>query len=136
MQPIEIWAIDEEGNKIILDRLTNCSIEQTAETKSIYTREGYQFDDEATKVKIELNATASRMQCIQSKNGDKHLKGYMFDSLVYRYKLARHKMTEMEIAEERKSSHPRHDYNYYLKQEERDVMRFIQILDEVIGEHD
>lgn len=47
---------------------------------------------------------------------NKHLKGYMFDSLVYRYKLARHKMTEMQMEEERKSNNHyyRHDYNYYL----------------------
>lgn len=73
---------------------------------------------------------------LQTKEEEKHLKGYMFDSLVYRYKLARHRMTEMEIVEERKSSCPKHDYDYYLRQEERDVMRFIQILDEAIGEHD
>lgn len=65
----------------------------------------------------------------------KHLKGYMFDSLVYRYKLARHRMTEMEIAEERKLTVPRYDYKHYLNEEERDIMRFIEILDEAIGEH-
>lgn len=64
---------------------------------------------------------------------NKHLKGYMFDSLIYRYKLARHKMTEFEIAADRRGQH---DDSYYLNKEERDVMRFIQILDEAIGEHD
>lgn len=67
---------------------------------------------------------------------NKHLKGYMFDSLVYRYKLARHKMTEMEIAEAKKAHDYKHDYKDYYDMEERDVMRFIEILDEAIGEHD
>lgn len=64
-----------------------------------------------------------------------HLKGYMFDSLVYRYKLARHRMTELEIEENRTATHP-HKMSFFLQNEERDVMRFIQILDEAIGEHD
>lgn len=60
----------------------------------------------------------------------------MFDSLVYRYKLARHKMTEFEIAEAKKAQDYKRDYKYYYDMEERDVMRFIEILDEAIGEHD
>lgn len=67
---------------------------------------------------------------------DKHLKGYMFDSLVYRYKLARHKMTEMELVEEGKRLCHHHDYDYYIKMEERDIARFIEILDEAIEIHD
>lgn len=67
---------------------------------------------------------------------DKHLKGYMFDSLVYRYKLARHKMTEMELVEEGKRLCHRYNYDHYIKLEERDIMRFIEILDEAIGTHD
>ena len=71
-------------------------------------------------------------------NNDKHLKGYMFDSLVYRYKDAQSKSFMYEVmtlkntrglsqieAEERVRD--RHN---------RDMMRFIQILDEAIGEHD
>lgn len=73
---------------------------------------------------------------LQNKEEQKHLKGYMFDSLVYRYKLARHRMTEMQIAEERNSIKHSYDPDHYLRMEERDVMRFIEILDEAIGEHD
>ena len=71
-------------------------------------------------------------------NNDKHLKGYMFDSLVYRFKNAQSKSFIYEVmtlkntrglsqieAEER--IRDKHD---------RDMMRFIQILDEAIGEHD
>ena len=71
-------------------------------------------------------------------NNEKHMKGFMFDSLVYRFKdyqsrafMAEvndykysHAVSEMEA---RQQVHRRHD---------RDLMRFIQILDEAIGEHD
>lgn len=65
-----------------------------------------------------------------------HLKGYIYDSLIYRYKLARRCQTEYEIDHEGKCMEHKHDYDYYIRAEERDVMRFIQILDEIIGEHD
>ena len=59
----------------------------------------------------------------------KHLNGYMFDSLVYRYQLARQELAKY-IAY--------HDDKRSLRQEtlnaNRDIMRFIQILDELIGE--
>lgn len=70
-----------------------------------------------------------------NKEANKHLKGYMYDSLIYRYKLARHKMTEFEIAEAKKTYSCR-NYDHFISMEERDVMRFIEILDEAIGEHD
>lgn len=69
------------------------------------------------------------------KKNDKHLKGYVFDSLVYRYKLARHRMSEMEQAEDLKCGKQK-DIDHYKWLEDRDVMRFIEILDEAIGEHD
>ena len=71
-------------------------------------------------------------------NSKKHTKGFMFDSLVYRFKdyQARafmaevndykysHCTSEMEARQRVKDMH------------NRDFMRFIQILDEAIGEHD
>lgn len=67
---------------------------------------------------------------------EKHTKGYMYDSLCYRYQLARYKAMEIDIntfaidlglkEAERKAK------GLY----ERDCMRFYQILDEAIGEHD
>lgn len=72
---------------------------------------------------------------LQNKKEEKHLKGYMFDSLIYRYKLARHRMTEMEKREDRMSGKEK-DPAHYKWMEERDVMRFIEILDEAIGERD
>ena len=71
-------------------------------------------------------------------NNKEHTKGFMFDSLVYRFKdyQARafmaevndykysHGTSEMEARQRVKDMH------------NRDLMRFIQILDEAIGEHD
>jgi len=61
---------------------------------------------------------------------EKHLKGYIFDSLVYRYQLALYKA----ILYDNKDKHIRSEdfqriYN-------RDLMKFIKILDEAIGDHD
>ena len=77
----------------------------------------------------------------KSKNYDLLLittKGYAFDSLIFRFKEYQAKAFESEVrefqhmrncsdGEARKRIKDRHD---------RDLMRFIQILDSVIGEHD
>jgi hypothetical protein len=62
---------------------------------------------------------------------DKHTKGYMFDSLVYRYKLARAGMSEAEFLRPHRASAETIKFT-----EERDVRRFIEILHEAIREHD
>lgn len=67
----------------------------------------------------------------------KHLKGYMYDSLIYRYKYVREKLAELEYREQGTVGND--DYKslpLYRDLAERDIMRFIQILDEAIGEHD
>ena len=67
----------------------------------------------------------------------KELKGYMFDSLIYRFKDYQAKAFQSEAAdyryvnccsemEAREKIQNRHN---------RDLMRFIQILNEAIGEH-
>ena len=68
---------------------------------------------------------------------NKELKGYMFDSLVYRFKDYQSKAFQSEV----------NDYKYKNNSSEiearekiqnrhnRDLMRFIQILNEAIGEH-
>lgn len=67
-----------------------------------------------------------------------HLKGYMYDSLVFRYQLALYKaslkdaediMIRKCISKKEAEAKAKHNYN-------RDLMRFCQILDEAIGEHD
>lgn len=68
----------------------------------------------------------------------KHLKGYMYDSLVYHYQLALYKAS-LKDAEDimiregisKKEAEVKARRNY-----KRDLMRFIQILHEAIGEHD
>ena len=68
-------------------------------------------------------------------NNDKKLKGYQFDSLVYRYIRAREQMTEYEYIKDPLKKNDK-AYSYYRQQANRDIMRFCQILDEVIGDHD
>ena len=67
-----------------------------------------------------------------------HTKGYMYDSLIYRFKDYQARAFQSEVI----------DYKYTHNVSEiearekinhmhnRDLMRFIQILDEAIGEHD
>ena len=67
---------------------------------------------------------------------EKHTKGYIYDSLCYRYQLARYKAMEMDINTfaidlELKEAEKKAKSLY-----ERDCMRFYQILDEAIGDHD
>lgn len=63
-------------------------------------------------------------------NHEKHLKGYMYDSLVYRYQLARFSQADYEARAKGENVQESRDRAV------RDIMRFIQILDEAIGEHD
>lgn len=76
--------------------------------------------------------------------GNKHLKGYIFDSLVYRYKLALEEAVQTRADKytnfciKRGFSKPRKEIEAHVREHvnQRDEMRFIQILDEAIGEHD
>jgi len=83
-----------------------------------------------SNAKISLNTDGS--MTIDNTN-EKKLKGYQYDSLVYRYIRAREQMAEYEYI---KDSKKRYDKAYYRAQANRDIMRFCQILDEVIGEHE
>lgn len=67
---------------------------------------------------------------IQEQSINKHLNGYIFDSLMYRYQLARERQLMYEIAKE--SIEPKTARDRF----NRDLMRFGQILDEAMGEHD
>lgn len=64
-----------------------------------------------------------------TKEDEKNLKGYQYDSLVYRYIRAREAMAELEYARDHT-----HDRLHYYSIAQRDIMRFCEILDEVIGE--
>ena len=71
-------------------------------------------------------------------NIEKHTKGFIYDSLCYRYQLARYKACEADAMDlvitkglsKREAEAKARDLY------ERDCMRFYQILDEAIGEHD
>lgn len=65
------------------------------------------------------------------KFAEAHCKGYIYDSLIYRYKLAREKAMNYDLLVDKQLTRSRAAH-----EAERDVMRFIQILDEVIDEHD
>lgn len=68
---------------------------------------------------------------------EKRAKGYGYDSLVFRFKEARYKQAKLEAIEARKNGKD----PYTAKERadnraERDFMRFCQILDDLLGEHD
>ena len=68
-------------------------------------------------------------------NIEKKIKGYRFDSLVFRYKMAREAQARFEEKEYRKNDEiTKAERSHSMA--ERDIIRFIQILDDLIGEHD
>jgi hypothetical protein len=70
------------------------------------------------------------LQLIPVEQDDKHLKGYIYDSLVFRYMKARDAEAELERLTQKVS------YETSVKRANRDKMRFNEILNEAIGEHD
>ena len=63
-------------------------------------------------------------------------KDYMYDSLCYRYIRAREHMAEYEYLRDCQSNKKNAtDWTVYRQRANRDIMRFCQILDEAIGEH-
>lgn len=88
-----------------------------------------------------MSENAIKEMIEKSKNYDLLLittKGYAFDSLIFRFKEYQAKAFESEV---REFQHIRNcsdgEARKKIKDEhDRDLMRFIQILDSVIGEHD
>lgn len=72
------------------------------------------------------------------KSEEKHLKGYMFDSLVYRFKDYQARAFPMEVIDlkNRRNCSELDARKIIEDRHNRDLVRFIQILDEAIGEHD
>lgn len=70
------------------------------------------------------------VQIVAITKADSHLKGYIYDSLVFRYMMARDAQMELEMKKEGIT------YERAKSRADRDKMRFMQILDEAIGEHD
>ncbi len=86
----------------------------------------------------ELEELIKKVAEEENKNNEKHLKGYIYDSLVYRYQLALYKaslkdaedlMVEKLISRKEAEGEARKNY-------QRDLMRFCDILNEAIGDHD
>lgn len=71
-------------------------------------------------------------------NNKEHTKGFMFDSLVYRFKdyQARAFMAEVNDYKYRNATSEMEARQRVKEMHNRDLMRFINILDEAIGEHD
>ena len=71
-------------------------------------------------------------------NNKEHTKGFMFDSLVYRFKdyQARAFMAEVNDYKYNRCVSEMEARQRVKDMHNRDLMRFIQILDEAIGEHD
>ena len=67
-----------------------------------------------------------------------HTKGFMYDSLIYRFKDYQAKAFPVEVLDyKHRHNAPELEARQKINdRHERDLMRFIQILDEAIGEHD
>lgn len=83
--------------------------------------------------KYSTNGGVEKIELVEKEKYEKHMKGLLYDSLAYRYIRARDQMAEYEYL---KGSSHKHDRAYYRQQANRDIMRFCQLLDEAVGEHD
>ena len=73
----------------------------------------------------------------EENNETKHLKGYIYDSLVFRYQIALARGTSARVQEFVALGKTRSDAaDKAIKENNRDLMRFCMILNEAIGEHD
>ena len=73
----------------------------------------------------------------EENNETKHLKGYIYDSLVFRYQMALARGINARVQEFIALGKTRSDaIDKTIKENNRDLMRFCMILDEAIGEHD
>lgn len=69
---------------------------------------------------------------------EKHKNGFIYDSLVYRYQVARYMALEMEIPMimNRLNCSRQEAKSKALKIAQRDIVRFCEILDEGMKDHD
>lgn len=88
------------------------------------------FPDDLKEFQKENNKQNTENKTSNAEYDLKHYYGYIFDSLVYRYKLAR----EMQARYEIECKHSKHDDAEH--RANRDICRFIEILNEVMPKHD
>ena len=73
----------------------------------------------------------------EENNETKHLKGYIYDSLVFRYQIALERGTSARVQEFIALGKTRSDAeDKAIKENGRNLMRFCMILNEAMGEHD
>ena len=111
------------------DPATNAFIEQLNKDIQKTIQEKYPYIDVHSWDEENKDIAAAQIRMLQSVR----LKGYAFDSLVLRYEKARDAQMRYEQIEERKKGG---DGSRAKSRADRDKMRFIQILDDVIGDHD
>lgn len=91
------------------------------------------------KVRSELDSLTELVKEVENKmlENKKHSNGYAYDSLVYRYQLARYKACEVEIRDLQIKNISRAEAEARAhKEAKRDILRFCEILDDVMEEHD
>ena len=108
---------------------TNAFIEQLNKDIQKTIQEKYPYIDVHSWDEENKDTAAAQVRMLQSVR----LKGYAFDSLVLRYEKARDAQMRYEQIEEHKKGG---DGSRAKARADRDKMRFIQILDDVIGDHD
>ena len=111
------------------DPTTNAFIEQLNKDIKKTIQEKYPYVDVRSWDEENKDTAAAQARMLQSVR----LKGYAFDSLVLRYEKARDAQMRYEQIEEHKKGG---DGSRAKARADRDKMRFIQILDDVIGDHD
>ena len=74
-------------------------------------------------------------EMMQKRELIKKAKGYGYDSLCLRYNIARDAQMQLELMEDKKNSGGMKQ-DAIRRRAERDRMRFYEIADELIGEHD
>ena len=111
------------------DPTTNVFIEQLNKDIQKTIQEKYPYVDVRSWDEDNKDTAAAQERMLQMVR----LKGYAFDSLVFRYEKARDEQMRYEQIEERKKGG---DGSRAKSRADRDKMRFIQILDDVIGDHD
>ena len=111
------------------DPATNAFIEQLNKDIQKTIQEKYPYIDVHSWDEENKDTAAAQERMLQMVR----LKGYAFDSLVFRYEKARDEQMRQGGGGERKKGG---DGSRAKSRADRDKMRFIQILDDVIGDHD
>lgn len=108
----------------IFSDCVNCPLGNTEE-EGCYSKNSIGDEGVKRNYNILVNCGA-----IKKKESDVHLNGYIFDSLMYCYQVARERQLFLEVIQEHK------DVEKAREQCNRDVLKFREILKEAMGEHD